>query len=307
VELNFKHALVALDQSDASDIIIDCLGYFKQFGTKKFTLFTSVSVSYPGGLSQKSEERFSEKLEEYRQRLEPLGIEIETEAAFKTNAYAPTQILNAANEHQADFIIIANRGYNKFREFLLGSTATELLQRCDLPVYLINLSVSDETNVEDRKLYCVKSCQQSLHHIFYPTDFSSTADRAFSVLKNLVSEKTENITLLHVQATGRPGVDDPDQLEEFDKIDMKRLDSLKKELQPTSNAEIEILIRHGSPSKQILENAEMFGATMIILGSQGRGYVSDLFLGGVSLQVIRKAHIPVLTVPADRNNEINPE
>ncbi|MEX2347380.1 MAG: universal stress protein [Balneolaceae bacterium] len=39
------------------------------------------------------------------------------------------------------------------------------------------------------------------------------------------------------------------------------------------------------------------------LGSQGRGYVNDLFLEGVSLQVIRKAKIPVLTVPAERSNE----
>lgn len=303
MDITFNHALVALDQSDASDIIIDCLGYFKQFGTKNFTLFTSVSVSYPGGLSKKSEERYREKLEEYRQRLKPLGIEIETEARFKTNAYAPTQILNAAKEHQADFIIIANRGYNKFREFLLGSTVTELLQRCDLPVYLINLSVSEESNVEDRKLYCVKSCRQSLQHIFYPTDFSSTADRAYSVLKNLISDKIEKVTMLHVQASGRPGVEDPGQLEEFDKIDMKRLDSLKKDLQANTKADIEIMICHGSPSKQILDNAEMAGASMIILGSQGRGYVSDLFLGGVSLQVIRKAHIPVLTIPADRNKE----
>ncbi len=298
-----NHAVVALDQSEASDIVMDCLSHFKQFGTKKLTLFTSVSVSYPGGLSESTQRKYQARMEEYRQKLEPLGLNIEMEVRFKTNAYAPTQILKAAEEYGADYIIIANRGHNKFRDFLLGSTATELLQRCSLPVYLINLSVSDEKELKKRKLYCVKSCRQSLQHIFYPTDFSPTADRAFSVLERLISEGTQKITMLHVQARGRPGTDDPDKLREFDKIDTERLKALKKKLQDKTGAEIDIMVRHGSPSLQILENAKQAGATMIIIGSQGRGYVQDLFLGGVSMQVIRKAHIPVLTVPADRNNE----
>jgi len=219
------------------------------------------------------------------------------------NAYAPVQILNAAEETGADFIIIGNRGYNKFKEFLLGSTATELLQRCHLPVYLINLSVSGEEALEDRKLYCVKSCRDSLKHILLPIDFSKTSLRALEVVKSLASEITERITLLHVQASGRPGVDDPEQLQKFNETDSKRLKKLKSNLEETTGATVDTVIKYGSPVQQILHTAEESDASMIVMGSQGRGYVSDLFLGGVSLQVIRKSSIPVLTIPADRNGE----
>lgn len=298
----FKHALVALDQSDASDIIVNCLNHFKQFGTQKFTLFTSLSDSYPGGLdSENRKKRYQNQLDQYKRELALYDVEVDTAVWMKLNAYDPTQILKAAKEYGAGYIIIANRGFNRLREFLLGSTVTELLQRCDLPVYLINLSVTDDQNAEERKLYCAIACRDSLQNILHPTDFSPTANRAFEVLQQLSEGRTNKTTLLHVQAAGRPGVDDPEQLREFDKKDKKILKDLKMNLQESGIPNVDIRIEHGSPVRQILDTAETTGATMLILGSQGRGYVSDLFLGGVSLQVIRKTSVPVLTIPAKRD------
>ncbi len=303
MNLTFEHALVALDQSEASEIITDCLAHFEKFGTRKFTLFTSISVPYPGGMASIDEESYKNQLIQYKDKLAPFGFEIETIVDFGINAYAPLKILNTAKEQEADYIIIANRGHNKYLELLLGSTATELLQRCDLPVFLINLSVSDEKELEDRKLYCIKSCKESLTSILHPTDFSPVANRAFQVVKKLAPGHAREINILHVQASGRPGVNDPEKLKGFDKEDTYSLKDLKIELEKVTDADINIRIRYGSPVKQILENAKAKNSTMIIMGSQGRGFVSDLFLGGVSLQVIRNANIPILTIPADRSKE----
>lgn len=302
--LKFEHALVALDQSEASDIITDCLVHFEQFGTRKFTLFTSGSISYPGGLDSSEEESYKKQLNKYKKKLESHDFEIETKIDLSINAYAPVRILDAAKELNADYIIIGNRGYNKFREILLGSTATELLQRCDLPVYLINLAVSEESDLKDRKLFCIKSCRDSLQHILLPTDFSPTSKRAFDVSKSLISDRNQRITLIHVQANGRPGVNDPDKLRAFDEADSAHLTKLKEELGNQDEASVKTIIKHGSPVKEILDTADETKAGMIIMGSQGRGYVSDLFLGGVSLQVIRKSQIPVLIIPADRTSEV---
>lgn len=299
----FDHALVALDQSEASDIITDCLAHFEKYGTRKFTLFTSVSIPYPGGIVSTDEESYKNQLEEYKVKLESDNFDVETEVDFGINAYPPVKILEAAEKNDVDYIIIGNRGYNKFRELLLGSTATELLQRCPLPVYLVKLSVSGESALEDRKLFCVKSCRDSLQRILYPTDFSPTANRAFEVVKKLVTDQTEKLDILHVQASGRKGVDDPETLKGFDKEDTEALKNLRDEFSKVSDAEVDIRIRYGSPVQQILESTDSDDSSMIIMGSQGRGYVSDLFLGGVSLQVIRKAHIPVLIIPADRSEK----
>lgn len=301
MNLRFDHALVALDQSEASNIMVDCLSHFKNFGTRKFTFYTSVSIPYPGGVGSINEESYKNKLEEYKEKLNQFDFEIGTEVEFGINAYSPVKILDAAKRYNADYIIIANRGHNKYRDFLLGSTVTELLQRCTYPVYLINLSMSDETDLEDRKLYCIKSCRDSLQEILFPTDFSPTANRAFDVVKKLASGQTQKLTMLHIQASGRKGMDNPGILKGYDEVDTERLKSLREKLSKSTDAEVDTRIRYGSPVQQILEHAEE--ASMIIMGSQGRGYVSDLFLGGVSLQVIRKANIPILIIPADRSNE----
>ncbi|MCA1802124.1 MAG: universal stress protein [Rhodothermaceae bacterium] len=301
MNIDFHHALVALDQSEASEIIVNCLGHFIQLGTRKLTLFTSVNIPYPGGLAPEDETRYKGRLDRYREKLEAQGFEVSMVVRLKINAYAPSQIIDAAKEHEAGYIIIANRGHSKYRELLLGSTVTEVLQRCTLPVYLINISVSDEPEFEKRTFSCVRLCRDSLQNILYPTDFSPISQRAFDVLTMITPAATRNVTLLHVQASGRPGVDDPETLKSFDKTDTDRLNTLKASLSEVTGAVVQVKIAYGSPVKQILEHADDDESTMIIMGSQGRGYVSDLVLGGVCLQVIRNASIPVLIVPKDRS------
>ncbi len=300
MSISFNHALVALDLSEASDLIVDSLSTFKKFGTTTFTLFTSVNVSYPGGLSSNKNEEIQNKLDVYKLLLETDGFHVKTEIGVKINAYTPAQILEAAHNHNADFVIIANRGYNKFRELMLGSTATELLQRSDLPVFLMKLSVSDESDMSDRRLATMRAGRKSLEKILFPTDFSTTSDRAFEVVK-LLGDKSNRIDILHVQATGRTGMNDPKMLEQFDRTDTERLRELKSDLEEVTNANVNLKIRYGSAVTQILEHADAAEITLIIMGSQGRGYVDELFMGGVCHQVIRKSKTPVLTIPAKRN------
>ena len=41
---------------------------------------------------------------------------------------------------------------------------------------------------------------------------------------------------------------------------------------------------------------------MIVIGSQGKGFVEKFFLGGVSNQVTRLSKIPVFLIPAERSD-----
>jgi nucleotide-binding universal stress UspA family protein len=38
----------------------------------------------------------------------------------------------------------------------------------------------------------------------------------------------------------------------------------------------------------------------VVMGSQGRGFLAEVFLGSVSHQVVRRSPVPVLLVPAGR-------
>lgn len=300
MQLSFKHALVALDQSESGDIIIACLPSFKKLGTERITLFTSVSVPYPGGLSEKSDERMKEALERYKSIVEQQGYTVSSEVRFNINSYAPGEIIEGATDHKADYLILGNRGHSKVHDLLLGGTASETMQRSHLPVYLIKINATDEKELEDRKLYCSRACSDSLNHILYATDFSETAERAFNTLRDIAGQHSKRITLFHVQSKGRIGTDDPQKLEEFNKIDRERLEKRKGILEKHTKAGIDIKISYGSTAHEILREADESNATLIIMGSQGRGYVRELFIGGVAYKVMRGSKIPVFIISAQR-------
>src|SRR5690554_1262546 len=73
-------------------------------------------------------------------------------------------------------------------------------------------------------------CNQLVHHILLPTDFSDFSEEAFQYLKEM-EVKLPKVTLLHVQDEIKIGKHLNFKLEEFNKIDTQRLIRLKKALQ----------------------------------------------------------------------------
>jgi len=64
----------------------------------------------------------------------------------------------------------------------------------------------------------------------------------------------------------------------------------------TRNVPCEALVREGNAAQQVITTARQFHADRILLGTRSRSKVSKLLLGSVAEQVLRSAHIPVITV-----------
>ena len=56
------------------------------------------------------------------------------------------------------------------------------------------------------------------------------------------------------------------------------------------------LVREGNAAQQVIATARQFNADRILLGTRSRSKMSKLLLGSVAEQVLRSAHIPVITV-----------
>ena len=298
----FVHAIVALDLSEASDLIVDAIPQFKKFGTKKVTLVTVVSVSFTGERTEFNTEKQAKKLEEYKTALEKHDFTVETDLRSGTYFYPPTEILTSAKDSDADFVVIGSRGQSKVQEMLLGSTATEVLQRSQLPVFLINIDMKWDDDTEERKLVINKTVTDSLNHVMHATDFSDTADRAYDVVKSLDNEgKIGKISLIHVQGHHAIALKDPASREFLTSQNREMLEPMRNELSDQTRANAEIIITFGTPGKEIIKAIEENNVTLIVMGSQGKGFVHEFFLGGVSTQVTRFSKIPVLLVPAKRD------
>jgi len=323
------------------------------FGTGKITLFTAATSSHQKRPTEEEIRKWQGRLDSYAARvLDTADVQVATKVDYEAKVPVPQRILKAAHSVGAGYIIIANRGHSKFREVLMGSTVTNLLQQTDLPVFLIKLRQEQEPEQEpdssghpggrdesfhsgeggktgesdqsddsakidiggegsisrksdnNPKLRCTAPCKDALEHILYPTDFSDTARLAFDVLCRLAGGPSKRITLFHVQASGKVDLTNAAQLEEFNRIDHERLETLSREIKAQARVDVDIALGQGPAAKLIVDKARLTGATMILMGSQGRGYISDLFLGGVTFQVLRNTKVPVLVIPARRFSSV---
>jgi nucleotide-binding universal stress UspA family protein len=59
---------------------------------------------------------------------------------------------------------------------------------------------------------------------------------------------------------------------------------------------VESVVRFGDPVAQILEEAEAFGADLIVVGTAGRSAIGRVLLGSVAERVFGKATVPVMLV-----------
>jgi nucleotide-binding universal stress UspA family protein len=64
----------------------------------------------------------------------------------------------------------------------------------------------------------------------------------------------------------------------------------------TRGISCEGLVREGNAAQQVIATARQFKADRILLGTRSRSKMSKLLLGSVAEQVLRSAHLPVITV-----------
>jgi len=277
--MKFKHALLAVDLSKSSDDLVGCMENLKTLGVDKITLFTAVSNPYPVEPEKFDTAPFEAKLETYSQNLIEQGYEADWKLHVESNIYAPVTILKTAKELKTDLLVIGHRGHNRLSEFFLGSVATEVIQRANLPILL--LRISDDPGVGE-----VSICKNLIDKILLPTDFSENSDKAMEVFKNKKMWQAK-VTVLNVQ-TASPS--------DNTKLLQKRENDLRKMGVKHVHSDTDF----GKTWLKITEYADEKDMSLIIMGSQGKGFVKNLFIGSNSMRVARYTSKPLLLIPADR-------
>ena len=58
-----------------------------------------------------------------------------------------------------------------------------------------------------------------------------------------------------------------------------------------------ILVPQGYPVEEILETAHEEGCDVIVLGTHGKGFLKQAFLGNVAIKVLERTRKPVFIIP----------
>ena len=288
-----KNLLICTDASEASDRMVECVKDLRRVGSRRALLTHVLNIRDVGGLYLQLKRLALPRLEAQQKLLTEAGFETGIEIPL---GYPATEINRLAQERSSNMIVIGSHGESLTREMLLGSTAAAVLQSARVVVLLIRLEIVEA----DGGKCCRAVCADFFKHILHPTDFSDTAERAFQYLEHIVSQTQSAVTLLHVQDKAKIESHLKGRLEEFNRIDQERLERRKEHLLNAGAASVDIQIPYGSPTGAILEQARCEQHSLILMGTQGRGFIPELFLGSVSHNVARHARLPVLFVPALR-------
>jgi len=289
----FRRILAGTDLTPASDAVLSCLGQLKTLGLEEVVLTHVVYVAHSVGLAETLTEWAQPELARQKELLEAQGLRVRAEAITGIQAY---KLADRADEEDISAIVIGSHSRSLLHGLLAGSVSLGVLGITTKPVLLVRVEVATAAEGES----CRLACTQLFERILFPTDFSETAEQAFHYLQHVVGATRSRVTLLHVQDKSRLSPHLLSRLEEFNEIDTERLGRLRDSLLQQGASEVDIKLEFGLALPVILDALAKGDFSLIVMGSQGRGFVSELTLGSVANGVARKAPVPVLFVPMPR-------
>ncbi len=285
----FNKALVATDSSASSFAVVGCAGSLYSLGVRECILAQCYLIRERVAFPSQIQEYIETELQQQKKILEDRGIR--TTVVTKLGL-AGREIPIIAEQMNCSIIVIGSHGRSLLSDIILGSTATEIIHQATKPVFVIHLK-EDGTG----HIVCVRMGNKLFHHVLYATDFSDYSIKAFEYLCKFVECGSEFVTIIHVQDKIKLASFSEDKLEEFNSIDRQRLGFLKDRLEKIGKAKIEIVITYGHPANEILNRVKLSDISTVIMGSHGRGFISELFVGSVSYNVVRHCNASVLLIP----------
>lgn len=141
----------------------------------------------------------------------------------------------------------------------------------------------------------------NIQHILVPTDFSSFSDLAIQNASFLREKFEARITLLHVLTpleadalVSQPG-------NPWENVVLRIRNEMAKEVErnatssiPEGQLDLEVVV--GEPAEEIVRFARENKVDLIVMGTHGRTGLASVFLGSITVGVIKRTCIPVMVV-----------
>lgn len=143
--------------------------------------------------------------------------------------------------------------------------------------------------------------------ILVPLDGSTTAEAVLSLVGDLACGAGAVVRLVHVAPVPDNLYGDDDHLiayadQEIARLEAQYLDYLAGVEVYLGDVPVERTVRFGDPVREILREADQWGADLIAVTTTGRSGLGRMVLGSVAKQVFRKAGLPVVLYHADQRH-----
>ncbi|HNZ22003.1 MAG TPA: universal stress protein [Polyangiaceae bacterium] len=197
-----------------------------------------------------------------------------------------TALLRKAEEIDANLIVVGSRGYTGLKHVLLGSVAERVIRYAHCPVLVARPAPKHGK-------------------ILAATDFSDPAWPAVEMASEITKLRNADLTVMHslgAKATtlswaatpfgGGPIVPDEKSIQEARAAAHHLIETSLERFATTAS----IVVTDGLAQDEIVRQATVLSAELVVLGNQGRSAIQRIALGGVAETVARTAPCSVLVV-----------
>jgi len=313
----FTKMIVASELTKGESEIVKCLKGFRKLGAKKILLLRCLN---PYEIEAKTSSLITDVFEgnflKQKEILIEQGYDVETRIAA---GIIRSEINKISDEEEYSIIVAGFAKHSMLGEALFGGVAHELINTVRKPLLIIRIP----GNADEIEEGSGDGCDLT-SHVLYPTDFSPNSLKAFEVVKMMAKSGVKRFTLVHVVNEARVnegiphrqvefstsdmnaelqmiGSTSDDWLKKLSEDDIKRLKGLKAELEKNENIQVDIQLLFGKPAGEINRFTEEHNIPLVVMGSQGSGFIKELSLGSVSRNLVRHSSASILLVPVERN------
>jgi nucleotide-binding universal stress UspA family protein len=286
----FETIVLATDLSPVWDEIIACGAEFNALGCGKVVLTHVITAKFLDSLETTWRREAEPKLARQRQVLAAQGFEVAVEMELGLPAYMLNEV---ACRHGAGLIVLGSHGESLWREGVLGRVAGAVLHHAKYPTLLLNVTAPPGESAGT----CRLSCTGMLRHILLPTDFSDTGAQALAYAEGLAAHGVGRVTLLH--ALEAPGCEayPPGYEETAEAVAQDLLAKWQGRLEAAGVSQVQTQMIPGHPIPVVLKAMGTLDCSLILMGTQGKGFIREIFLGSVAHNLARQGTCPVLLIP----------
>ena len=289
----FKTIVLATDLSPAWDELAACAGEFKALGCSQVILTYVISVKFMAGMEGFLQSAARPKLQAQEEQLAAQGLQVTVEMPMGLPADSLNEV---ACRYGADLIVVGSHGQSLWREGVLGCFTCAVLHNAQYPVLLLNVRLKTPGQPGS----CEISGAKVLRHVLLPTDWSEISSRALEYVERLAAKGVTEVTVLNAldvpagEAAYLPGYQEIATGAARDLLSQWQQRLLKAGV-PVVHDRFD----PGHPIPAILQVLESQDISLIVMGTQGKGFIKEIFLGSVAHNVSRLARCPVLLIPPE--------
>lgn len=278
--MNIDRILVPTDTSEFSNLALRyALLFQRQLGSQISLLYAEefsflFSAEYPIGYYFENvpevKKHAAELLRKYAKEQVPDASHVTTMVVDDTPARA---ILIAADEIDADLIIMGTHGRHGLRRALLGSVTERVLRDTDRPIMTVAPSIIPAHG------------EAKFESILCPVNFTEVAHQALDEACGFADALGAELVVMHVAESA---------------------DERAASIETRFSAWVDPCVRNrtryqqiivgGDPAAQILQVAEQMGVDLIVVGAQHKRFSDATVIGATTERITRFARQPVLTV-----------